>query len=140
VIPLPVAGAFHTEHMAPAETELAAIAEGIWTREPERMMLSNADGSAVSGGRDTVTRLVRQVTAPVRWDLVQANFRTLGIDTLIELPPAGTLTGLAKRELRGVELLPVHTPDDLAAARRLISAAGAGEPLARLSPATGVVL
>lgn len=133
VIPLPVAGAFHTRHMAPAEAQLAAIADGVATRPPERTLLSNADGTAVSTAPEVLARIVRQVTSPVRWDLCQETFRESGIRSLIELPPAGTLTGLAKRELRGIELLALNSPDDLAAARELIAAV---QPL---TPATGVL-
>lgn len=121
VVALAVAGAFHTEHMAPAEAELAALAEGVTVAEPARLLLSNADGTAVPTGRDLLKRLVRQVTSPVRWDLCQATLSDLGVTAVIELPPAGTLTGLAKRSLTGVELLAVRTPDDLPAARELLA-------------------
>jgi [acyl-carrier-protein] S-malonyltransferase len=120
VVPLPVAGAFHTDFMAPAEAALADVADGIPVAGPERMLLSNADGTAVSSGREMMKRLVRQVRSPVRWDLCQATLRDLGVTAAIELPPAGTLTGLAKRELPGVEVVALKTPDDLPAARRLI--------------------
>jgi [acyl-carrier-protein] S-malonyltransferase len=123
VRPLPVAGAFHTPYMASAEAALAAVADGIVVGAPGPILLSNADGTAVSAGSEMIKRLVRQVTAPVRWDLCQATLRDLGVTALVELPPAGTLAGLAKRELRGcgVEILAVKTPADLAAARELIA-------------------
>ena len=120
VKPLPVAGAFHTTFMAPAQAALAEIAAGITVSDPARTLLSNADGTVVFAAPDLVNRLVRQVTLPVRWDLCQAALRDLGVTAVIELPPAGTLTGLAKRELSGVERLPLKTPDDLPAARALL--------------------
>ena len=65
-----MAGAFHTPYMAPAEKALAAVAGGITAADPTRILLSNLDGA---GGQPTAAsmlqRLVRQVTAPVRWDL-----------------------------------------------------------------------
>lgn len=125
VVPLAVAGAFHTPYMAPAEQALEAVAAGITPAEPARIMLQNADGVAAGSGPDLLQRLVRQVTAPVRWDLCTASLADLGVTALIELPPAGTLAGLAKRALKGVEILTLHTPDGLAAARDLIARHGA---------------
>jgi [acyl-carrier-protein] S-malonyltransferase len=118
---LPVAGAFHTSYMAPAEEALAAVADGVGRRDPELLLLSNADGTAVPTGDEVIGRLVRQLTHPVRWDLCQATLRDLGVTALVELPPAGTLTAIARRELRGVEYVAVKTPDDLDAARKLVA-------------------
>lgn len=134
VITLQVAGAFHTPYMAPAEQALTAVAAGISPADPERILLSNLDGAAVLGGRELVTRLVRQVTAPVRWDACMRTLADLGVTGVIELPPAGTLTGLVKRELKGPgcpEIVNLQTPEDLPAARDLIarhSAAPSYEP------------
>ena len=124
VVPLDVAGAFHTAYMAAAEESLAALADGIAAADPIRLLLSNADGTAVPTGSEAVKRLVAQVTSTVRWDLCQATLRDLGVTGVIELPPAGPLTGLAKRELKGVEIVAVRTPDDLGAARDLIARHG----------------
>jgi [acyl-carrier-protein] S-malonyltransferase len=124
VIKLAVAGAFHTPFMAPAEQALAAIVGGVTPAEPSKIMLSNLDGSAVNHGRELVQRLVRQVIAPVRWDLCLRGLADLGVTAVLELPPAGTLAGLVKRELKGVETLTVNTPDDLSAASDLIARHG----------------
>ena len=127
VVALSVAGAFHTPYMAPAERALAAVAAGITPADPQRILLSNLDGSAVNHGREMLQRLVRQVTAPVRWDLCTRNLADLGVTAVIELPPAGTLAGLVKRELKGPdapEIVTLNTPDDLPAARDLIARHG----------------
>jgi malonyl CoA-acyl carrier protein transacylase len=127
IIALQVAGAFHTPYMAPAEAALAAVAGGITVSDPARILLSNLDGSAVNHGREMLQRLVRQVTSPVRWDLCMRNLADLGVTGIIELPPAGTLAGLVKRELKGAgvpEIVTLNTPDDLAAARDLIARHG----------------
>ncbi|GLH99074.1 acyltransferase domain-containing protein [Phytohabitans aurantiacus] len=124
---LQVAGAFHTPYMAPAEKALAAVAAGITPGDPTKIILSNLDGSAVNHGRELVQRLVRQVTAPVRWDLCMSTLADLGVTAVIELPPAGTLAGLVKRELKATgapEIVTLNTPDDLAAARDLIARHG----------------
>ncbi|MFI7595510.1 ACP S-malonyltransferase [Micromonospora sp. NPDC049359] len=134
VIRLQVAGAFHTPYMAPAEAALAAVAAGIAPVDPARILLSNLDGTAVTDGHELVRRLVRQVTAPVRWDLCMRALAEHGVTGVIELPPAGTLAGLVKRELRGEgapEIVTLNTPDDLPAARDLIARhATPGQPLA----------
>lgn len=124
VIMLKVAGAFHTPYMAPAEAALAEVAAGITPADPARILLSNLDGAPVEHGREMVQRLVRQVTAPVRWDLCMRTLTDLGVTGVIELPPAGTLAGLVKRELKGEgapEIVTLNTPDDLPAARDLIA-------------------
>lgn len=128
VITLQVAGAFHTPYMASAELALGAVASGITPQHPSRLLLSNADGAAVTDGDELLSRLVRQVTAPVRWDLCMSTLADLGVTAVIELPPAGTLAGLIKRELKGElapEIVTLNTPDDLPAARDLISRHGA---------------
>jgi [acyl-carrier-protein] S-malonyltransferase len=120
VIKLQVAGAFHTPYMAPAEQALSAVAGGITPSDPAKILLSNADGAAVASGAELLGRLVRQVTAPVRWDLVMANLAEIGVTGVLELPPAGTLAGLVKRAVKGLEIVTVNTPDDLDKARDLI--------------------
>ncbi|WP_433302237.1 ACP S-malonyltransferase [Actinoplanes sp. CA-030573] len=127
VIALPVAGAFHTPYMAPAETALGAVAGDVAVTDPARVLLSNLDGTSVTAGGEMLQRLVRQVTAPVRWDLCMRTLKELGVTGIIELPPAGTLAGLVKRELKGEgapEIVTLNTPDDLPAARDLIARIG----------------
>jgi [acyl-carrier-protein] S-malonyltransferase len=120
VRPLQVAGAFHTSYMAPAEETLREVATSYHPADPAQILLSNADGTAIASGATVLSRLVAQVTRPVRWDLCTSTLRTLGVTAIIELPPAGTLVGIAKRELPGVQLLAVKSPADLAAAQELI--------------------
>ena len=117
-----MAGAFHTRFMAPAEEALRAHAATISPRPTRRRpLLSNADGAVVTDGAEALRRLVAQVTRPVRWDSCMATLRELGVTAVIELPPAGTLVGLVKRELKGTATLALKTPDDLDAAADLIT-------------------
>ncbi len=120
VIPLKVAGAFHTHFMQPAVGELRDAWADHDVSDPSVTLVSNRDGSVVSDGREVLDRLVAQVSNPVRWDLCMERFAELGVTAVLELPPAGTLVGLAKRALKGVELLALKSPDDLDAARTLI--------------------
>ena len=113
VIALPVAGAFHTRFMAPAEEAMRAHAETVTVTDPVRPLLSNADGTVVTDGAEALRRLVSQVTRPVRWDSCMATLRDLGVTAVIELPPAGTLVGLVKRELKGTATLALKSPDHL---------------------------
>jgi [acyl-carrier-protein] S-malonyltransferase len=107
--------------MASAVHALAAAAADLQVRDPDRPLLSNRDGAVVKSGPDWLDRIINQVSAPVRWDLCMQAMDSLGVTALIELPPAGTLTGLAKRALRGVQLVALKTPDDLDAARGLLA-------------------
>lgn len=137
VITLQVAGAFHTPYMAPAETALAAIADGVTVSAPKGTLLSNRDGTAVGDGPQMLRRLVEQVTAPVRWDLCMERLASLGVTAVIELAPAGTLAGLVKRTIKGIEIISVNTPDDLPGARDAAARHGGpqvapGEPLANI--------
>jgi [acyl-carrier-protein] S-malonyltransferase len=132
IVPLQVAGAFHTPYMAPAEQALGAVAGGVTVADPARIIVSNLDGSAVIHGREMLRRLVRQVTSPVRWDLCMRTLRDLGVTGVLELPPAGTLAGLIKREFKGgdaPEIVTLNTPDDLPAARDLIARHGVAPSL-----------
>lgn len=121
VVPLKVAGAFHTVHMAPAVAALESAATELDVADPHTRYVSNKDGAVVAGGQDVVRRLVGQVANPVRWDLCMETFKELGVTALIEAAPGGTLVGLAKRALPGVKTLALKTPEDLDAARTLIA-------------------
>jgi [acyl-carrier-protein] S-malonyltransferase len=124
LMPLSVAGAFHTEHMAPAVEVLGTLAKAVSTHDPRTPLISNRDGKIVHDGRDVVRRIVTQVANPVRWDLCMQTMRDLGVTGLLEMPPAGTLTGIAKRALPGVEAFALKTPDQLDAARAFVEKHG----------------
>ncbi|GAA4583411.1 ACP S-malonyltransferase [Planotetraspora phitsanulokensis] len=120
LIPLSVAGAFHTVHMSPAVDQLRQAAAGIKPGDPAVKLLSNSDGALVAAGSDFVDRLVKQVANPVRWDACMATMAAEGVTAMIELLPGGTLTGLARRGLPGVKTVALKTPDNLDAAREVI--------------------
>ena len=110
---LATAGAFHTHFMAPATDGYAAAAADVATAEPTATLLSNADGQPVASAADAMAKLVAQLTRPVRWDLCTETMRAADVTAIVEFPPAGTLVGIAKRELRGVPTHAVKTPADL---------------------------
>lgn len=120
VIPLQVAGAFHTRYMQPAVAGLELFAAGLAKHDPTLPIWTNRDGSRIESGEHFVQLMVGQVSSPVRWDLVMESFAAAGVTGIIELAPAGALVGLAKRGLKGVPSVAVKTPDDLSAAFDLI--------------------
>jgi [acyl-carrier-protein] S-malonyltransferase len=110
---LATAGAFHTHFMASAMDAYAAAVEGVATSEPTAKLLSNFDGQPVASASDAMTKLVSQLTRPVRWDLCTETMRQDNVTAIVEFPPAGALAGIAKRELRGVPTNAVKDPADL---------------------------
>jgi [acyl-carrier-protein] S-malonyltransferase len=124
LVPLSVAGAFHTEHMAPAVDVLARLARSISTHDARTQLISNRDGQIVHDGVDVLRRIVSQVRNPVRWDLCMETMLDMGVTGLLEMPPAGTLTGIARRAMKGVETFALKTPDQLDDARAFIDKHG----------------
>jgi len=129
LIPLSVAGAFHTEHMAPAEVTLERYARAVSVHDPRTRLISNRDGDVVATGREVLERIVTQVGNPVRWDLCMQTMAELGVTGVIEVPPAGTLTNLIKRAILGVETVALKTPADLDTARDLVARHGSASPM-----------
>ena len=126
---LPVAGAFHTVHMKPAVAHLAELARAVSTHDPRFPVISNRDGQVVHDGRDVVARIVGQIANPVRWDLCMTAMLDLGVTGILEMPPAGTLTGIAKRAMKGVETFALKTPDQLDDARDFADKHGEDNPI-----------
>ncbi|HEX7404292.1 MAG TPA: ACP S-malonyltransferase [Candidatus Nanopelagicaceae bacterium] len=118
---LAVAGAFHTHYMESAVNRLHDFAQSLPAKNPRIALLSNRDGEVVTTGGEVVERIVSQIANPVRWDLCMKKMGELGVTAVIEVPPAGTLVGLIKRALPGVETLALKSPADLESARVLIA-------------------
>jgi [acyl-carrier-protein] S-malonyltransferase len=129
LMPLSVAGAFHTEHMAPAVDILGRLARSVSTHDPRTPLISNRDGQVVHDGQQVLRRIVSQVANPVRWDLCMETMLDLGVTGILEMPPAGTLTGIAKRALKGVETFALKTPDQLDEARAFCDKHGSASAL-----------
>ncbi|WP_235738940.1 acyltransferase domain-containing protein [Nocardioides alcanivorans] len=127
--PLAVAGAFHTEHMSPAVDHVKHLARAVSTHDPRTLVISNRDGEIVHDGPEVLKRIVGQIAQPVRWDLCMDTMRDLGVTGILEMPPAGTLTGIAKRALKGVETFALTTPDQLDDARAFVEKHGDPSPV-----------
>jgi [acyl-carrier-protein] S-malonyltransferase len=131
LMPLPVAGAFHTDHMAPAVAHVSRLAMSVSVHDPRIPLISNRDGHVVHEGKEVLRRIVGQIANPVRWDLCLETMGDLGVTGILEMPPAGTLTGIAKRffsgaALKGVETFALKTPDQLDDARAFCQKHGEG--------------
>jgi [acyl-carrier-protein] S-malonyltransferase len=140
LMPLSVAGAFHTHHMEPAVARLSSLARSVSTHDPRTPVISNRDGQVVHDGRDVLRRIVGQIASPVRWDLCMETMLDLGVTGILEMPPAGTLTGIAKRAMKGVETFALKGPDQLDAAREFCEKHGEEESPFDLSPTWRMVV
>ena len=119
---LAVAGAFHTRFMAPAQEAFGAQADKVAAESPKFPLLSNKDGAVVDDGETVVRNLVEQITRPVRWDSCMATLAERGASAVVEFPPAGTLTGLVRRELKGTKAVSLKKPEDLDKVADLLTA------------------
>jgi len=124
LVPLSVAGAFHTEHMAPAVGHLGGLARSVSVHDPRTPLISNKDGQVIHDGQEVLARIVGQIANPVRWDLCMETMLDLGVTGMLEMPPAGTLSGIAKRAMKGVETFALKTPDQLDDARAFVEKHG----------------
>ena len=117
---LEVAGAFHSQFMKSAESELEKEFAQLEVTDSNSSFISNKDGQIVKESSELKNRLITQITSPVRWDLCQAKMVELGVTGMLELAPAGVLTGIAKREMPGVELFAIKSPEDIPGAQSFI--------------------
>ncbi len=129
LMPLSVAGAFHTDHMSPAVGHLGHLAKSVSVHDARIPVISNQDGHVVHEGRDVLARMVGQIASPVRWDLCLETMSDLGVTGILEMPPAGTLTGIARRALSGVETFALKGPDQLDDARAFVQRHGEAAPM-----------
>jgi [acyl-carrier-protein] S-malonyltransferase len=129
LMPLSVAGAFHTDHMRPAVDRLATLAQAVSTHDARTRLISNRDGQVVHQGREVLKRIVSQVASPVRWDLCMQTMLDLGVTGMLEMPPAGTLTGIARRAMKDVETFALKTPDQLDDAKDFVAKHASASPL-----------
>nr|WP_300338663.1 ACP S-malonyltransferase [Actinomyces sp.] len=116
-LPLAVAGAFHSPAMSAAQEEVAGAVARLPRRVPSATVIDDADGVArppQEGSGNLLEAVSTKITRPVRWDLVQETLRGQGTTCLVELAPAGTLTGLARRDLPQARLTRLRSPEDLA--------------------------
>ena len=76
-----------------------------------------------------LARIVGQIASPVRWDLCMDTMLDLGVTGILEMPPAGTLTGIAKRAMKGIETFALKSPEQLDDARAFCDKHGEASPI-----------
>jgi [acyl-carrier-protein] S-malonyltransferase len=113
VMPLAVAGAFHTPFMEPARDRLRAALSATDLRDTEISVIANVDSQPHREGSKWDTLLSAQLTSPVRWKQSLLTMAEMGITRFAELGPGGVLTGMAKRTVPGARTISVATPEDL---------------------------
>lgn len=113
VIALQVAGAFHTSYMETARPALAAFAKELSVQDPQFSIWTNNDGSLVESGQAYLDLMVNQVSNPVRWDKTMESMEHANVSVMVELLPAGALSGIAKRAMPNTVAIALKTPADL---------------------------
>lgn len=121
---LAVSAPFHCSLMRPAQERLAGDLQGLDFREPEVPVVNNVDAREAGSGAACRDALVRQVSAPVRWQESVERLVGLGVDTFVEVGPGTVLSGLVKKIARGARVLNVEDPASLDAT---LAALGGGK-------------
>ncbi len=113
VVPLSVSGAFHSPLMAPAGTGLRAFLEEVDVRSPTLQVYSNVTAAPVTDPSDVRDLLVRQLTSPVLWSDSVLRMVADGAERFFEFGPGNVLTGLNRRNARGLPSAALGTPADI---------------------------
>lgn len=118
-IPLQVSAPFHCALMKPAEERLAPELRALRSRTPKIPVIANVDAQPKTDGPTAIEALVRQISAPVRWDDVMQRMIADGVKAFVEVGPGTVLSGLAKKAARGATVLKFESPEDLPAVEEL---------------------
>jgi [acyl-carrier-protein] S-malonyltransferase len=110
---LPVSAPFHCALMAPAQERMAADLARIAFRDPEVPLVNNVDARMVRSADECREGLVRQVSAPVRWQQSVEAMAQDGVTTFVEVGPGTVLTGLIKKINKRAEVLHAEDPASL---------------------------
>ena len=124
VVPLPVSAPFHCALMKPAEERLAPELRGLVVADPAVPVVANVDAEPKQTGGEAVEALIRQVSAPVRWEAVARRLMAEGVTSFVEAGPGGVLSGLIRKIDRSVSAACVHDPSSLEAAETALRARG----------------
>ena len=119
-VELAVSAPFHCALMAPAAEGLAQVLEAIPVSPPRVALIANVTAEVNQDAQQIKDLLVRQVTAPVRWEESMQQVRRLGCGAAVELGPGRVLAGLLKRIDRKFPCVSVSAPDSLAKSREFV--------------------
>ena len=120
VIPLPVSAPFHCALMKPAEDRLAPELRALRVSAPRVPVVANVDAAPKTSGPEAIEALVRQVSAPVRWEDVVGRLASAGVRAYVEVGPGTVLSGLIRKIQREARVANLETPADLDAVMRLV--------------------
>ena len=104
-VPLKVAGAFHSEIMAPAADQFAQTLRAVRFRKPTVPVVSNVSAEPLDGAQDIPARLLAQLTSPVRWQQSMEFLLAAGVERFYEIGPGRVLAGLMRRIERRAEVI-----------------------------------
>ncbi|HUT01254.1 MAG TPA: ACP S-malonyltransferase [Phycisphaerae bacterium] len=104
-VPLQVAGAFHSEIMAPAARKLAEALRDVALRDPRVPVVANVDAQPYSHVEEIPTKLLDQLTSAVRWQQSMEFLLAAGVRTFFEIGPGRVLKGLMRRIDRSAEVI-----------------------------------
>jgi [acyl-carrier-protein] S-malonyltransferase len=121
VIPLSVSAPFHCALMQPAQDRLEPELRALMTREPRVPIVANVDAEPKRTAAAAIDALVRQVSAPVRWEAVVQRLASEGVTTYVEVGPGAVLSGLVRKIHRDATVVSFGSPDDLEAVEKTLA-------------------
>jgi len=121
VVPLPVSAPFHCALMQPAQDRLAPELRALAAKTPSVPVVANVDAAAKFDGPSAIDALVRQVSAPVRWEEVVRALASAGIRAYVEVGPGTVLSRLVRKIDREARVANLEAPSDLDAVERLVA-------------------
>ena len=121
VVPLPVSAPFHCALMRPAQERLAPELRALPLQAPSVPVVANVDAAPKTDGPSAIDALVRQVSAPVRWEEVVRTLASAGIRAYVEVGPGTVLSGLVRKIDREARVANLEAPSDLDAVERLVA-------------------
>ena len=119
-IPLPVSAPFHCALMQSAEARLAPDLRALTVADPSVPVVANVDAEVKRTAAEGIEALVRQVSAPVRWEDVMRRLASEGVRKYVEVGPGTVLTGLGRKILRDAAFANIEDPSGLDAVAALV--------------------
>jgi [acyl-carrier-protein] S-malonyltransferase len=117
---LPVSAPFHCALMRPAEARLAPELRALAVADPAVPVVANVDAEVKRTAAEGIEALVRQVSAPVRWEDVMRRLASEGVRKYVEVGPGTVLTGLGRKILRDAAFSNIEDPSGLDAVAALV--------------------
>ena len=121
VVPLAVSAPFHCALMQPAETRLEPELRSLIVSNPAFPVVANVDAELKREAPEAIDALVRQVSAPVRWEDVIRRLIASGVGVFVEVGPGRVLSGLIRKIDRSARVASIEGPDGIAAVEALVA-------------------